>query len=157
LNAIRPDLYDLRFEVGGFTATTLGQIRVDPAKDTPLPPVRLALAAATQTVEVRESSVSLQTATTDVSSTLTQSQINNLPVLVGQIQALFITQAGVTQDRDNTSINGLRPSYTNLLLDGVNIQDSVRTNDLDFLPNRLTIGQVAEMTIGTSNLDPTIG
>ncbi len=74
-----------------------------------------------------------------------------------QISNLFTTQAGVSSSRDATTINGLRPSYSNLLLDGVNIQDTVRTNSLDFVPNRLTIGQVAEMTVASSNVNPTIG
>ncbi len=43
------------------------------------------------------------------------------------------------------------------MLDGVNIQDAVRTNSIDLLPNKLTIGQIAEMTIATSNVSPTIG
>jgi hypothetical protein len=157
LTSVRPDAYDLKIEASGFTAATIGGVRVDPAKDTSLPPTRLALAAASQTVEVMESSTSVQTTATDITTTLTQTQIQNLPVLDRQISTLFITQAGVTGDRTVTAINGLRPSYTNLTLDGVNIQDSVRTNDLDFLPNKLTIGEVAEMSISTSNLDSTIG
>jgi hypothetical protein len=157
LNSVRPDTYDLKVESGGFIATNIAGIRVDPARDTSLPPTKLALAASAQTVDVLESATAVQAETTDITTTLTQVQIQNLPVLDRQISTLFITQAGVTGDRTVTAINGLRPSYTNLTLDGVNIQDSVRTNDLDYLPNKLTIGEVAEMSISTSNLDSTIG
>ena len=99
----------------------------------------------------------MQTTSAEVSTTLSQAQIESLPVLDRQVSVLFITQAGVTGDRTVTAINGLRPGYTNVLLDGINIQDSVRTNSLDFLPNKLTIGQIAEMTVATSNLDSSIG
>jgi hypothetical protein len=63
----------------------------------------------------------------------------------------------VSNSRTVSSIHGLRPSYTNILLDGINIQDTVRTNAVDLIPNRLTIGQIAEATIATSNVNPTIG
>src|SRR6266851_7564556 len=85
-------------------------------------------------------------------------QIFNLPVLNRQIVNLFNTQAGVTQNnRTATVINGMRPSYTNVTFDGILVQDSVRTNDVDLLNNRFTIAQVAEFTVSTTNASPTIG
>src|SRR5205814_4031629 len=79
-------------------------------------------------------------------------------VLNRQIAGLFNTQAGVTQNNKvATVINGMRPSYSNVTLDGILVQDSVRTNDLDLLPNRLTIAQVAEFTVSTTNSSPTLG
>ena len=53
-----------------------------------------------------------------------------------------------------TTINGQRTSFTNVTLNGVNIQDNfIRTNALDFLPNLLLSGQVAEFSVSTSNMD----
>jgi hypothetical protein len=63
----------------------------------------------------------------------------------------------VSNSRSSTSINGLRPSYSNVLLDGVQHPGRRPYNALDFIPNRLTIGQVAEITVASSNLNPTIG
>src|SRR5688572_24829345 len=108
-------------------------------------------------VEVTAVTENVNISTAEISTTVAQSQIEDLPILDRQIANLFITQAGVSNSRDVSSINGLRPSYTNMLLDGVNIQDVVRTNAVDFVPNRLTIGQIAEATVATSNLNPTIG
>ncbi len=62
-------------------------------------------------------------------------------------------QAGVQPfiNRTNTSINGGRPTWTQVTLDGINIQDNfIRTNSLDFLPNRPTSDNVAEFSITTS-------
>src|SRR5262249_38224023 len=39
-----------------------------------------------------------------------------------------------------------------------NIQDNyIRINGIDYIPNKLTIGEVAEFTVSTSNLSPTVG
>jgi hypothetical protein len=155
---VRPDVYELGVQAAGFAEARIGNIHVDPSQATSVPPITLQVSSTTQTVEVSDSGgATVQTTSAEVSTTLSQSQIESLPVLDRQISVLFITQAGVTGDRTVTAINGLRPGYTNVLLDGINIQDSVRTNSLDFLPNKLTIGQIAEMTVATSNLDSSIG
>ena len=60
-------------------------------------------------------------------------------------------RAGVHQPRRTPSINGGRPTWTQVTLDGINIQDNfIRTNSLDFLPNRPTSDNVAEFSITTS-------
>ena len=49
-------------------------------------------------------------------------------------------------NRANTTINGGRPTWTQVTLDGINIQDNfIRTNALDFLPNRPTSDNVARV------------
>ncbi|HMV48068.1 MAG TPA: TonB-dependent receptor, partial [Blastocatellia bacterium] len=51
----------------------------------------------------------------------------------------------------NTTINGGRPSWTQLTQDGINIQDNfIRTNSLDFVPNRPTSDTIGEFTITTN-------
>lgn len=62
-----------------------------------------------------------------------------------QVTSLFRTQAGVTFTLwGNTGVNGLRPSYSNVSIDGLIIQDSVRTNDLDFIPALSKATRIAE-------------
>ncbi len=156
--AVRPDLYVLNVESPGFSRVSIADVKVDPARRVSLAPITLNLASASQTVEVTANTQGVETATAEVATTVSQAQISNLPVIGRQISNLFVTQAGVTQNlRQNTVINGMRPSFSNLMLDGVNIQDSVRTNNLDLIPNRLTIAQVAEFTVSTTNSSPTIG
>ena len=47
---------------------------------------------------------------------------------------------------------------TNVTLDGINVQDNfIRINGIDYIPNKLTIAEVSEVTVSTSNLSPTIG
>jgi hypothetical protein len=156
--AVRPDLYMLVIVSPGFTKTTQADVRIDPARQTALPPIALSLSTSTQSVEVSANATTVDTASAEIATTVSQAQITNLPVLGRQIVNLFNTQAGVAQNnRTATVINGMRPSYSNVTFDGVNVQDSVRTNDLDLLNNRFTIAQVAEFTVSTTNANPTIG
>lgn len=155
--SVRPDFYTIAVEAPGFTKFSQTNVKVDPSKTTSLPPLKVELASSSQTVEVSASVQSVDTATAEVTASVTQAQVEKLPILDRQVANLFYTQAGVSNSRTVSSLNGLRPSYTNVLLDGVNIQDVVRTNALDFLPNRLTIGQIADVTIASSNVNPTIG
>jgi hypothetical protein len=156
--AVRPDMYVLKIEAAGFNRMEQADVKVDPARQLMLAPIALTLAAANQAVEVSANVTMVDTATAEVATTVSQSQITNLPVLSRQIVNLFNTQAGVTQNnRTVTVINGMRPSYSNVLYDGINVQDTVRTNDLDLLNNRFTIAQVAEFTVSTTNASPTIG
>jgi hypothetical protein len=156
--AVRPDLYTLEIEGTGFAKHTQSDVKVDPARQITLPPITLAIATASQAVEISAAVTTVDTSTAEVSTTVSQAQITNLPVINRQISNLFNTQAGVTQNnRTATVINGMRPSYSNVTLDGINVQDSVRTNDLDLIPNRLTIAQVAEFTVSTTNSNPALG
>ena len=155
--ALRPDTYDVEVQAPGFAVARVNGIQVDPARAVTVPPIRLQVSAVSQSVEVSAAANTVQLTSPEISSTLSTDQLQRLPVLDRQITAVLQTQPGVTGDRTSTSINGLRPSYTNITVDGINVQDSVRTNDLDFQPNRLTIGQIAELTVSTSNVDSTIG
>jgi hypothetical protein len=156
--SLRPTLYQLRVENTGFNTATLANISVDPARDTNLPAIRLELASTTQALEVKEAAQAVQTTNAEVTTTVTQAQVDNLPVLDRQVNNLFLTQAGVSEGKSAMTIDGMRTSLANLTLDGINIQDNfIRSNGLDFLPNKLTIGQVSEITINTSNGNSALG
>ena len=100
----------------------------------------------------------VQLANSEVSSTITSDQVQNLPVLNRQVAKLYSTQAGVNATNDVTSINGLGGSLSNVTLNSVNVQDNyLPYNGLDYQPVRTTIDQIAEVTITTSNSGATIG
>jgi len=156
--SLRAAVYDIKVERAGFNPVAVARIGVDPASETSVPPIKLELASTRQTIDVTEAVPSVQVNSSEVSTTVTQQQIENLPVLDRQISNLFLTQAGVSEGKGPATVDGLRTSLTNLTLDGVNIQDNyIRTNGLDFLPNKLTIGQVQELTVNTSNGNPSLG
>jgi len=110
-------------------------------------------------VEVSAQTAVVQTANAEVASTISNEQVRQLPMLNRSPLGLLLTQPGVSSNaRSSTTINGLRPSYTNITIDGINIQDNfIRTNALDFLPNMLLLDQVAEFTVATSNTNAADG
>ena len=157
--SVRPGAYKVEVAAKGFNTVDRSNVTVDPARQTSLPPVQLEVASTTQAVEVTADVTSVQTNSVDVASTVTQQQVENLPVPDRQINSLFYMQPGVTYNgATDTRINGLRSQDTNVTLDGVNIQDNfIRINGLDYLPNKLTIGEVSALTVSISNSDPIMG
>jgi hypothetical protein len=149
---VNPATYDLAVDAKGFVKILVGGLVVDPGRSTDVPPVKLDVAAVTQAVEVSAATQTVETSNAEVTTTIASSQIQNLPTLDRSPLAFLQTQAGINNSRGSTTINGQRPSYVNVTLDGINIQDNfIRTNDLDFLPNLLLLDQVAEVTISSSN------
>lgn len=156
--AVRPDNYDVAIEAQGFTKVILRAVKVDPLQETGLGSVKLELRATAQTVEVTSEVQTVQLTNAEVSATITSAQVANLPVLGRQVSNLFSIMPGVNATNDTTSINGLRSSFSNVTLDGINVQDNfIRTNDLNYMPMRTTIDQVEEITIVTTNAGATIG
>jgi len=160
---VRPGTYDVRVTAQGFVVSTLRGVKVDPIRETALPPVRMEVAAVVQTVDVTADAQNIETTNSEVASTVSSSQINKLPVLSRSVQSLVQTQPGVINASPITNatdmvINGLRSTYTNVTLDGINIQDNyLRENGVGYSPNLLRISQVAEMTVATSNANTTVG
>jgi len=157
--SVRPDTYKLEVNAAGFVKFSQENVVIDPVRQTTLAPIQLGLQSATQTMEVVGAVSTVDTSSVEVNSTVSQSQVLNLPVLDRQINNLFYTQPGVNNNGSaDTSINGVRAQNTNVTLDGINIQDNfIRINGLDYLPNKLTVAEVQELTISSSNANPAIG
>jgi hypothetical protein len=151
VESVRPELYDLVIEADGFQRYNLENVKVDPARSTDLPPIKLALSTTAMSVEVTASVESVQTSSTAIATTVTSEQIRRLPVGDRNPLAFIATQAGVGSNAFATNINGQRESFSTVTLDGVNIQDNyLRDNDLDFTPNLLLLDQVKEFTVTTA-------
>lgn len=156
--AVRPAQYDLTVEAAGFTRLVQRNLQVNPIQDIDLGQLKLDVSSTSDTVEVVANAQQIQTTTAELSTTVSRQQIESLPVLNRQVSTLFTTQAGVSNARGATVINGIRTSGANVTIDGVNIQDNfIRTNALDFLPFRPTIDQISEMTIAIQNAESTVG
>src|SRR4051812_1781896 len=155
---VRPDTYDVAVEAPGFTKTMLREVKVSPVQETSLPTIKLEVQSTATTVEVASDAQVVQLSNSEIASTVTSAQVQNLPVLGRQVSNLFQTQAGVSSGNNTTNVNGLRPSFSNITLDGINIQDNfTRTNGLDYAPMRTTIDQIAEITAATSNPNIALG
>ena len=101
----------------------------------------------------------VRTAGAEITDTVEKEQIEDLPILDRDPINLLKWQAGVSQNnRAETVINGQRQSFSNLTLDGINIQDNyIRSDSLDYTPNLLLMSQVGEFTTTTQNAGPQAG
>lgn len=144
--------YTVTVNLEGFKSAEFTDVNVAVGQEYSLT-ARLAIGAISEVVTVASGSSLVQTTTPEVSTTVQQAQVLNIPLLNRDITNLISLQAGVPAftTRANTAINGGRPTWTQVTLDGINIQDNfIRTNSLDFLPNRPTSDNVAEFSITTS-------
>ncbi|HUG90546.1 MAG TPA: TonB-dependent receptor [Planctomycetaceae bacterium] len=144
--------YKATVALDGFKTAEFTDVSVAVGQDYSLT-ARLGIGEITETVTVMAGSSLVQTTSPEVSSTVMQRQVLDIPLADRSIQLLIRLQAGVPgiTSGANTAINGGRPTWTQVTLDGINIQDNfIRTNSLDFLPNRPTSDNVAEFSITTS-------
>jgi hypothetical protein len=150
---VRPGEFDLTVEASGFVKTTVHNVNVDPARETSVPTIKLQLASVSQSVDVSAQAPGVVTTNAEVSQTISMEEIQNLPILDRDPLALIQTQPGVVGNGNSyTVINGLRTSYSDVTLDGINVQDNyIRDNALDYSPNKMLLSQVREMTLVTSN------
>jgi Carboxypeptidase regulatory-like domain len=153
LIGVRAADYDIVVRSQGFVTTTVRDITIDAARETQVPLVKLQLAAVIQSVEVVAETQGVEISSSEVSGTISMEDIRNLPILGRDPLSVLQTQPGVIANGNSpTVINGLRTSYSDITLDGVNIQDNyIRDNALDYVPNRLLLGQVRQMTLVSSN------
>ncbi|MBZ5625820.1 MAG: TonB-dependent receptor [Acidobacteriia bacterium] len=150
---VRPADYDLTVDAKGFMKAAVRGVTVDAARETNVATVRLQLPTLTQTVDVAAEVQGVETSNAEISGTISTEELKNLPILDRDVLSVLQTQPGVVSNGNSTTvINGLRTSYSNVTLDGINIQDNyIRDNALDYSPNKLLMGQVRQMTLVSSN------
>src|SRR5687768_5881295 len=144
--------YKVQVSLEGFKAAEFTDVAVAVAQEYSLT-AKLSIGALTDVVTVVSGASLVSTTTPEVTSTVMQRQVLDIPLVNRDVTNLIKLQAGVAgvANRANTVINGGRPTWTQVTLDGINIQDNfIRTNSLDFLLNRPTSDNVAEFSITTS-------
>ena len=155
-NGVRPANYEIRVIAKGFRGFVLNNVTVDPARETSVPPIKLELSAADViTLEVKGDLQGVELGNAEIADTVTVEQIKNLPIFDRDPLGVIQLQPGVVANGNSaTVIDGLRTSYSDLTLDGINIQDNyIRDNALDYTPNKLLLGQVQQVTIVSSNVN----
>lgn len=157
---VRPGTYSLRAQHAGFKTHEVPGVKVDVA--TPAT-VNFDLVAGgleeTVTVSASEAAVPINSTNGELTSTVREQQINDLPLNGRNPLTLAGLQPGVAAGATNrtATINGLRGTFSNLTWDGININDNfVRTDSLfgDAAPS---VPGVAEFTITTQNAGPSDG
>jgi carboxypeptidase family protein len=151
--------YSVRVTASGFRTAEVKGVKVDVGKEYSLPPVRLELGEVQETVTVTAGVNLVQTTNAETAGTLYTEQIKYLPLPDRNPLDLISLQAGAgTNGITTTVIDGTRTSFSNMTIDGINVQDNfIRTNDLDYTPALPFLSQVSEMTIVTQNSNASMG
>lgn len=141
--------YTVKVTANGFK-TFVASITIQVAQEYSLP-VTLTIGDVSETVTVSAGAEVINSTSAEISSTLTNRQITELPLATRNPLALILTQAGsASNPNQNTSVNGARTSSTNITRDGVNIQDNfIRSNATDFASGRPSVDNVEEFTLTT--------
>lgn len=144
--------YTVKVESPGFKTFTATAVKIDIGREYSLS-VPLEVGRVEDAVTVTAGVDVLNATTGELSNTVSNKQIIELPLNGRNPLNLIALQPGVSSNgAQNTSINGLRTSFTNITRDGLNVQDGfIRSNATDFSPNRPSVDNTGEFTITTSN------
>jgi hypothetical protein len=150
--------YSVAASKTGFKKMTVADIKLDAATEYSVPPIILTVGTTTQEVVVQGGAELVNTTSAEVTTTVEKQQISDLPILNRNVLGLLELEPAInegftsTNYSEGTEIAGGRPSFSNMTLDGINIQDNfLRENDLDFSPNLPFNSQAQEFTVVTQN------
>ncbi len=150
--------YTVTVTANGFKTYIANEVKIDVGREYSLAPaLQVGEVSASVTVTAGEDVVTSTTA--QISNTVSPQQILSLPLITRNPIELIKLQAGTTSNSfQNTTINGMRTTFTNITRDGINIQDAfIRTNATDFAPGRPLVDDTGEFTISTSNQEADSG
>lgn len=149
---LEPGVYTVTITATGHKTFTASDVKIDVGRDYSLNPV-LEVGSIDERVTVIAGADVVNASNAELSTTVSPRQIQELPLNGRNPLALITLQAGTSANgAQGTSINGQRPSATNITLDGLNIQDNfIRANASSFTQIAISTDDVAEFTLTTQN------
>ena len=151
--------YTVSVNSQGFKTFTAQDVKLEIGKDYTLN-VNLEIGAVSETVTVTAGADILNSSDAQQNGVISNQQIEQLPLLTRNPLGFVPLQAGVASNPgQNSTINGIRTSATNITIEGVNVQDNfIRSNATDFSPARPLVDEVEEFTVtGQANADRGFG
>src|SRR6202142_427953 len=162
---LTPGFYSVKIEKEGFKATDIKQAEVVVGKTSSIA-VKLELGASSTVVEVSGAAVTVDTTSTAVSSNLTDTFYESVPVARG-VTGLFYAAPGVTSGGGtgtaNPSISGGSGLENNYVADGVSITDGgfggigVYSRSYGSLSTGINLSFVKEVDVKTGGFEAQYG
>jgi len=150
--AIPGGRYRVTVTAPGFKAATIDAIAMEPGVPANVP-VKLEIGQATESVVVSAGAEIVQSTSAEVSSTLTDKQLTDLPFATRNAVELAVNLPGTstpTTPRSST-INGLPKGALNVTIDGMNTQDNlIKSSDGFFSFIMPSVDSLEEVTVQTS-------
>ena len=129
-------LYSVKVSKDLLKTAVVSNIKLDAATEYSVPPIELAVGAKGETVIVEGGAEIVNTTSPEITDTVEKKQIDELPILNRNVLGLLELEPGInmgftsTNYGEGTEIAGGRPSFSNMTVDGINIQDNLfREND----------------------------
>ncbi len=144
--------YNVNITAGGFKTFNANNIKIEVSKEFSLA-ARLEVGGVSEVVNVSVGEEIINSTDAEVNSNVSRKQLDDLPSL-GRNPLNFVPlQPGAASNgSQNTVINGIRTSGTNITIDGINVQDNfIRSNATDFSPARPTVDEVEEFAVTTQS------
>ncbi len=149
--------YRMTAEGGGFKKTEVTSVKVDVSIPATVNLV-LETGQISETVQTTasDSQAVINTENAELSTVVTEKQINDLPLNGRNPVQLAALQAGVATNSSirNANVNGMRGSYNNITWDGINIQENYLRGNASsglFAQAAPSVAGVGEFTITTQN------
>ena len=144
--------YTVTITAQGFKTFIANDVKIDVGREYSLNPT-LEVGSISENVTVVAGADIINTTNGEVSNTVSERQIQELPLNGRNPLNLIQLQAGTASNgATNTAINGQRTSFTNITRDGINVQDNfIRSNASTFAPERPSVDDVNEFTLTTQN------
>ncbi len=151
---VPPGTYSLKIEAKGFTTREIKNIIVNPSKTVPVQ-VTMSVAEAQTTIEISSQESLVQTASSDLTTTVSQSTIESMPLLTRNVFDLAFAAPAVTQGMNfQATSGGSRESGTTYMLNGADNNDNFSEGSVNIQP---PLESVAEFTMLTNNMSAQYG
>lgn len=148
-----PASYTVVVSAPNFQQAVFNNVKIEVGKDYPLN-AQLQAGQVSESVTITAGEALVNSTNAELTETVTPRQVKELPLDGRDPLQLIQLQAGVSPNngRANVTIDGQRTSSATVTQDGITIQDyAIRTNALEFSPNRTTVAQVSEFSVTTQN------
>jgi hypothetical protein len=151
---VPPGTYTLTTKAPGFTTREIKAIIVDASSSVPVN-VTLSVATSTTVMEVTSQEAMVQTASSDLSTTVNRTFIEAMPLLSRNVFDLAFSAPSVTQGMNfQAASGGSRESGTTYLLNGSDNNDNFSEGGVNITPPMET---VSEFTMLTNNMSAEYG
>jgi Carboxypeptidase regulatory-like domain len=117
---VPPGVYAVTVEMPGFASLTRSGVEL-PVNTPVTLDIRMELASATQTVDVRAEASAINTVDATVGNAFSETQVRELPLETRNVVQILSLQPGVTT---NGEVLGARRDQNNVILDGVDVNDN---------------------------------
>jgi hypothetical protein len=147
-----PGTYTVKITAQGHKTFMATEVKIDVGRDYSLNPT-MDVGEISESITVTAGADVVNSTNAELSTTVSPRQIQELPLNGRDPTSLVGLQAGTASNgANNTSINGQRPTFTNITRDGINIQDNhIRGNASDFSVERPSVDDVQEFTFTSQN------